>query len=60
MKSVKNQVKSINATSVSSISTIDRYNQYESNQIYRFLSIYRLLSIDYSGKYTLLLFVDVV
>ena len=39
MKSVKNQVKSINATSVSSISTIDRYNQYESNQIYRFLSI---------------------
>ena len=34
---------------------IDRYNRYESNQIYRFSSIYRLingyrfLSFDYSG-----------
>ena len=52
----KNQDKSINETSVSSISTrIDRYNRYQSNQMYRFLLIYRFsnryrfLSIDYSG-----------
>ena len=38
---------------------IDRYNRYQSNQIYRFLSIYwltnryRFLSIDYSGNKSL-------
>ena len=36
---------------------IDRYNRYQSNQIYRYSSIYRLtnryrfLSVDYSGVY---------
>ena len=50
----------MNETSVSSIMSISTdagsiYNRYESNQIYRFFSIYRLinryrfLSIDYSG-----------
>ena len=49
MKSVKIKINRLKQRVCHRFLPIDQYNRYQSNPIYRFLSIYRFFSIDYSG-----------
>ena len=50
MKSVKIKINRLKERVCHQFLPIDQYNRYQSNPIYRFLSIYGFLSIDYSGS----------